>query len=177
MIYNMTEPILITEHKWTDDTTPVLSVFSWVYNHRDFIRESIESILMQKTNFKVEIIIHDDASNDGTAEIIREYEAKYPQLFNNILQKENQWSQGKSVMTPLFEKPKGRFIALTHGDDYWTDPLKLKKQVEFLENNKTLLSINLSNNQMDERCGQMFRERLEHNKSLIDFDLMIGIVC
>ncbi len=132
----LTEPLLIAEHKWTDDTIPVLSVFSWVYNHRDFIRESIESILMQKTEFKVEIIIHDDASNDGTAEIIKEYEVKYPKLFNNKLQKENQWSQGKSVMTALFEKPRGRFIALTHGDDYWTDPLKLQKQVDFLEANE-----------------------------------------
>jgi glycosyltransferase involved in cell wall biosynthesis len=128
-------PIKITEQNWPEGTQPVVSVFSWVYNHIDYIRESIESILEQKTTFPVEIILHDDASNDGTAEIIKEYEKKYPKLFKNILQKKNQWSQGNSVMSPLFEKPKGKYIALTHGDDYWTDPYKLQKQVEILESN------------------------------------------
>lgn len=127
--------IPLTEHNYKKSETPVLSVFSWAFNHKDFIRESIESILVQRTNFKVEIIIHDDASSDGTKEIIKEYQNKYPFLFNNILQEENQWSQGKSVMTPLIEKPKGKYIALTHGDDYWTDPHKLQKQVDFLEAN------------------------------------------
>lgn len=129
------KPIQITEQNWPSGTAPVLSVFNWVYNHKDFIRESIESILIQKTNFPVEIIIHDDASNDGTREIILEYQEKHPQLFRNVLHDENQWSQGKSVMTPLFEMPKGKYIALTHGDDYWTDPYKLQKQVGFLEGN------------------------------------------
>ena len=115
---------------------PLVTIFNWAFNHKDYIRESIDSILMQKTNFKVEIIIHDDSSTDGTKEIITEYQQKYPHLFNNILQVENQWSQGKSVMDPLFEKAKGKYIALTHGDDYWTDPLKLQNQVDFLENNK-----------------------------------------
>jgi glycosyltransferase involved in cell wall biosynthesis len=128
-------PIDITEQNWPDDNLPVVSVFNWVYNHKEFIRESIESILMQKTTFPVEIIIHDDASSDGTKEIILEYQNKHPQLFRNILHEKNQWSQGKSVMTPLLEKPKGKYISLTHGDDYWTDPLKLQKQVDFLESN------------------------------------------
>lgn len=130
----MKEIITITKHE-NDNSLPVVTVFSWVYNHKNFIRESIESILMQRTNFKVEVIIHDDASNDGTKEIIVEYQEKYPHLFNNILHSENQWSQGKSVMTPLFEKPLGKYIALCHGDDCWTDPLKLQNQVDFLEAN------------------------------------------
>lgn len=125
----------ITEHKFDAKEFPVVSIFSWVYNHKEYIRESVESILMQKTNFKVEIIIHDDASNDGTREIILEYQNKFPHLFNNILQTQNQWSLGNSVMTPMVEKPQGKYIALTHGDDYWTDPLKLQKQVDFLEKN------------------------------------------
>ncbi len=131
--------IPLTEHNYKNSETPILSVFSWAFNHKDFIRESIESILVQRTNFKVEIIIHDDASSDGTKEIIKEYQDKYPFLFYNILQEENQWSQGKSVMNPLFEKPKGKYIALTHGDDYWTDPLKLQKQVDFLESNPKIV--------------------------------------
>lgn len=129
------KPVVVTEQVWPDDTIPVVTVFNWVYNHKDFIRESIESILMQKTIFPIEIIIHDDASNDGTKEIIVEYQEKYPQLFRNILHEENQWSQGKGLMAPLFEKSRGKYFALSHGDDYWTDPLKLQKQVDFLERN------------------------------------------
>ncbi len=90
---------------------------------------------MQKTPFPVEIIIHDDASTDGTTQIIREYEAKFPRLFRNIIQDRNQWSQGKSVMTSAFREPRGKYVALTHGDDYWTDSLKLHKQVALLDRN------------------------------------------
>jgi glycosyltransferase involved in cell wall biosynthesis len=133
----LSAPVSVTEQVWTDDIMPVVSVFNWVYNHKEYIRESIESILMQQTTFPIEIIIHDDASNDGTKEIILEYQEKYPRLFRNILQEENQWSQGKSVMAPLITAPRGNYIALTHGDDYWTDPLKLQKQVDFLEENPT----------------------------------------
>lgn len=147
----LNNPICITEQNWPEGTISKVSVFNWVYNHKDFIRESIESILIQKTTFPVEIIIHDDASNDGTKEIILEYQKIYPQLFNNILHKENQWSQGKSVMTPLFENPVGKYIALTHGDDYWTDPLKLQKQVDFLEENPEYVVSFHDYNQMNEK--------------------------
>jgi glycosyltransferase involved in cell wall biosynthesis len=137
----MNSPIRITDKIWPNSTTPVVSVFNWVYNHKDFIRQSIESILMQETTFPVEIIIQDDASNDGTREIIEEYQNNYPHLFNNILFAENQYSQGKSIMNGLFEKPRGKYIALAHGDDYWTDPLKLQKQVDFLERNRNFYAV------------------------------------
>lgn len=110
----------------------MVTVFNWAYNHAPFIRESIESILMQETTFPVEIIIHDDASTDGTTEVVREYESKYPRLFRNIIQNQNQWSQGESVVSDLFRRPRGKFIALTHGDDYWTDPHKLELQTSFI---------------------------------------------
>ena len=126
------KPVRITDQIWPEGTGPVLSVFSWVFNHADYIHQSIQSILNQETSFPVEIIIHDDASTDGTAEIILEYEKKYPRLFRNILQKDNQWSQGKCVVRPLFEMPRGEYIALTHGDDYWTTNDKLEKQVQYL---------------------------------------------
>ena len=128
-------PIKLTEQNWDKDTIPVVSVFSWVFNHKDFIRQSLESILMQETTFPVEIIIQDDASNDGTRKIIEQYQSKYPNLFKNIFFSENQHSQGKSIMNELFKKPKGKYISLIHGDDYWTDPNKLQKQVDFLEVN------------------------------------------
>jgi glycosyltransferase involved in cell wall biosynthesis len=92
--------------------------------------------MMQKTNFVFEILIHDDASKDKTAEIIREYEEKYPNIIKPIYQTENQYSKGIKVTFKYnFPRAKGKYIALCEGDDYWTDPLKLQKQVDFLEAN------------------------------------------
>ncbi len=129
-------PVRIADQIWPEGVVPALSVFSWVFNHKNFIHQSIQSILNQETSFPVEIIIHDDASSDGTAEIILDYEKMYPQLFRNILQKDNQWSQGKCVVRPLFEMPRGEFITLTHGDDYWTDSKKLETQFRYMLENQ-----------------------------------------
>ena len=116
---------------------PLVSICSITYNHAPYIRQCLDGFLMQKTNFKYEIIIHDDASTDGTAEIIKEYAEKYPDLIIPILQTENQYSKGLRgfYVRFVFPRAKGRYIALCEGDDYWTDPLKLQKQVDFLEAN------------------------------------------
>ena len=91
---------------------------------------------MQQTSFPFEVVIHDDASTDGSAAIIREYATRYPNIFVPIYQTENQYSQGKKVSsTYVFPRARGKYIALCEGDDYWTDPLKLQKQVDFLEAN------------------------------------------
>lgn len=111
----------------------VVSVACITYNHAPYIRQCLEGFLMQKTNFPIEIIVHDDASTDGTDDIIREYALKYPELFKVILQEENQYSKGVDVLSLVFERSAGKYIALCEGDDYWTDPLKLQKQVDFLE--------------------------------------------
>jgi glycosyltransferase involved in cell wall biosynthesis len=91
---------------------------------------------MQKTTFSIEILIHDDASTDGTAAIIREYETKYPDIMNPIYQTENQYSKGYNIGETLLKEVKSKYIALCDGDDYWTDPYKLQKQVDFLEANE-----------------------------------------
>ncbi len=93
---------------------------------------------MQKTTFPIEIIIHDDASTDATTKIIQEYANQYPELFVTILQKENQWSKygGSMFAQFVFPRARGKFIALCEGDDYWSDPYKLQKQVDFLEANE-----------------------------------------
>lgn len=115
--------------------TPLVSICSITYNHAPYIRQCLDGFLMQKTKFRYEIIIHDDASTDGTTEIIKEYAEKHPDLITPISQKENQYSKGIRGMFPRFCFPhaKGKYIALCEGDDYWTDPLKLQKQVDFLE--------------------------------------------
>jgi len=116
--------------------TPLVSICCLTYNHGVYIRDAIEGFLIQKTTFPFEILIHDDASIDNTAQIIREYELQYPHLIFPIYQKENQYSKGRRLTLRFnVTRARGKYIALCEGDDYWTDPYKLQKQVDFLETN------------------------------------------
>ena len=117
----------------TDDKEIMVSVFAIAYNHEPWITRALESLVMQKTNFPIEILVHDDASTDRTAEIIRKYEQKYPDLVKPVYQTKNQFSQGKFPGDFLVEKAKGKYLAICECDDYWTDQLKLQKQVDLLE--------------------------------------------
>lgn len=113
---------------------PVVSICCLTYNHILYIRQCLDGFMMQKVNFPIEILIYDDASTDGTQGIIREYETKYPNIVKPIYQKENQYSKGVRVgFVYNYSRAKGKYIALCEGDDYWTDPYKLQKQVDFLE--------------------------------------------
>lgn len=114
---------------------PLVSVMTKAYNHELYIRDCLEGFLKQKTNFPVEYIIHDDASTDHTADIIREYYEKRPDLFHVIIQRENQFSQKKPTSPWIYEMTQGKYIAVCEGDDYWIDPLKLQKQFDFMEAN------------------------------------------
>lgn len=120
----------------------IVSVCMISYNHEKYIRKALESVLRQKTNFKFEILIHDDASPDNTAKIIKEYELKYPQVIKPIYQSENQFSKGKMVTKEFnYPRAKGKYIAFCECDDFWVDEYKLQKQVDFLENNKDIYSV------------------------------------
>src|SRR5690554_1840605 len=132
------EPIPITEHVWDENTIPLVSIGCLTYNHELYIRDAIEGFLMQKTTFPVKIVVFEDCSTDKTASIIKEYEEKNPNLFTVFNQPVNTWGkpirkEAKKVYEN--EKNKAKYIALCEGDDYWTDPLKLQKQVDFLEEN------------------------------------------
>ncbi|MCL1695381.1 MULTISPECIES: glycosyltransferase [unclassified Lysinibacillus] len=111
----------------------LVSIHCLAYNHEQYIADAIDSFLKQKTNFKFEILIHDDASTDRTADIIREYEKKYPNLIKPIYQTENQYSKGVSVDHLNMIRAKGKYIAICEGDDYWLDPYKLQKQFDYME--------------------------------------------
>ncbi len=115
----------------------MVSVCCLTYNHEDFIAAALEGFLMQKTKFAFEAIIHDDASTDGTREIIMEYAGRYPDIFRPIYQTENHFSRtGRYPLAEyVFPRARGKYLAECDGDDYWTDPLKLQKQVDFLEAN------------------------------------------
>lgn len=112
----------------------VVSIICNTYNQEDYIAEAIESFLMQKTTFKFEVLIHDDASTDNTAYIIQKYEKIYPEIIKPIYQKENQYSKGIPItINYQYPRIKGDYVAYCEGDDYWTDEYKLQKQVEALE--------------------------------------------
>ena len=117
--------------------TPLVSICCITYNHAQFIRKCLDGFLMQQTDFPIEILIHDDCSTDGTTEIIREYEAKYPELIFPLYEEENQYQHGKAAEIDFYNyrRARGKYIAYCEGDDYWTDPLKLQKQVDFMETN------------------------------------------
>ncbi|WAC01872.1 glycosyltransferase [Lacinutrix neustonica] len=114
---------------------PLLSICCTTYNHVKFVKQTLDGFLLQETNFPIEIIIHDDASTDGTQDLLKVYAEKDSRV-KLILQQENQYSQNiKPWAHFCFPKAQGKYIALCEGDDYWVDPLKLQKQVDFLEAN------------------------------------------
>lgn len=125
----------LRDRQETAQEQPVVSVCCTTYQQVDFIKTAIEGFLMQKTNFPVEILIRDDASKDGTAEIVREYADAHKTVIRPILNKENLFSKGVAPMRDLMSKATGKYIALCEGDDYWSDPLKLQKQVDFMKKN------------------------------------------
>ena len=110
----------------------LVSVYCMTYNHADTVSKTIESILSQKTDFAFELIIHDDASTDGTAEIVREYEKNHPDIIRAILQTENQYRKCNIYKQHMNPAAKGRYVAVCEGDDYWTDDLKLQKQLDYM---------------------------------------------
>jgi glycosyltransferase involved in cell wall biosynthesis len=126
----------IKDQEYSIYTIPLLSIVCITYNHVDFIKDAIESFLNQDVDFFVEILIHDDASDDGTNLIIAEYEKRYPLIIKPIYQKINQHSiSGFEFSFRELQRAQGKYIALCEGDDYWIDNNKLEKQVNFLENN------------------------------------------
>lgn len=120
-----------------DNNLPKVAIRCVAYNHGKFIRDCLEGFVMQKTDFPFVAIVHDDASTDNTADIIREYAEKYPHIIKPIYETENQYSKPGGVLRNLMNKAcldtGAPYIAMCEGDDYWTDPYKLQKQVDFLD--------------------------------------------
>jgi len=113
----------------------LVSVCCITYNHSNYIRQCLESILNQKTDFQFEVLINDDASTDGTVNIIKEFKDKFPNTIKPIYHTENKYSKGIRSMNARYNFPrtKGKYIAFCEGDDFWTDLDKLQKQIDFLE--------------------------------------------
>lgn len=110
-----------------------ISVLCITFNHKDYISKCLNSMLMQKTDFPFEILVHDDASTDGTSQIVRKYAEEFPDIIKPYIEVSNRYSQGKSPIFPLFSKIKGKYVAYCEGDDSWTDINKLQQQADFLD--------------------------------------------
>ena len=110
----------------------IVSVHMITYNHENYVSKAIESVLMQKANFPYEIVIGEDCSTDDTREIVFDYQKKYPAIIRVITSEKNVGPHKNDIRT--LKNCTGKYVAFCEGDDYWTDPYKLQKQVDFLEN-------------------------------------------
>ncbi len=134
---------------------PLVSVVCTTFNQKNYVEDSIRGFLIQKTKFPFEVIIHDDASTDGTSEIIQKYNYLYPKIIIPIIQKENQYSKGASILKIAASSASGEYLAICEGDDFWVNPFKLENQ------------INLFNRDRD--CGLVYSQAFvlrEKNKSI-----------
>jgi len=119
-----------------EKNNPLVVVWCLTYNQKDYIRDALDGFVMQQTNFPFEVIVHDDASTDGTTAIVEDYAKRYPDIVKPMIETENQWKKGglKRIINIMNEYHRtGKYIAFCEGDDYWTDKRKLQKQVDFLE--------------------------------------------
>lgn len=144
----------------------MVSISCLTYNHALFIRSALDGFLKQRTSFSFEVLIHDDASTDGTDEIIREYVKKYPGVIKPLYEQENQWVKGRrGSMVFNIPRAKGKYIAYCDGDDCWTDPYKLQKQVDFLEANPEYGLVHTDNSVSEVNSGRVI-ESLKKHKGL-----------
>ena len=120
----------------TDNKEIKVTVRCITYNQKEYIRQCLDGFVLQQTNFRFEAIVHDDASTDGTAEIVREYAEKFPDIIKPIFETENQYSNHDGSLGRILNAhTRGKYVAICEGDDYWTDPHKLQKQADFLDAN------------------------------------------
>ncbi len=136
-----------------------LSICIPTYNHKNYIKACLDGIIMQNTNFAFEALVGDDHSTDGTTEIIKQYAKKSPDKIIPILHPYNlskiRFIPGKENFTYLLEKSRGKYIAICEGDDYWTDPYKLQKQIDFLEEHPDYALCFTDVNKLNQNTGKI----------------------
>jgi glycosyltransferase involved in cell wall biosynthesis len=161
----------IMQHWKGDPSQPLVSISCITYNHEPYIEDALEGFLIQKTDFPFEVLVHDDASTDKTAEIVWEYAARYPNIIKPIYQTENQYSQGiKISINYQYPRAKGKYIAICEGDDYWIDPEKLHIQVEFLEENQDYGMVHSDSDVLYNKTGLTILSKNKANKQNIKYE-------
>ena len=153
----------------SEERVPLVSILCLVYNHEPYLRQCLDGFVMQKTNFPFEAIVHDDASTDGSAAIIREYAERYPSIIKPCYETENQISKRDGSLARAMDaamNPGSKYVAFCEGDDYWTDPNKLQLQVDALENNPGC-TIAFSKVQFVDKEGNELDQTIPENPDLI----------
>jgi glycosyltransferase involved in cell wall biosynthesis len=155
-----------------------VSVCMITYNHEPFIAQAIESVLMQRTSFPYELVIGEDCSTDGTREIVRQYAEKHPDIIRPLFREQNLGMHRNFVDT--LAHCRGEYVALLEGDDYWTDPYKLQKQAEFLDEHPEYVLVCGNALTIREDEGYQVLRVAKNAPSSFDFgtrDLMLGNPC
>jgi glycosyltransferase involved in cell wall biosynthesis len=156
---------------------PKLSILAFTFNHERWVAQALDSLLAQKTTFPIEILVLDDASTDGTVEIIKEYERQFPGLITGVYLPENQYSKGGfSPLLTLFKHATGKYIAMCECDDFWTDPLKCQKQVELLEAHPEC-SMSVAQTDLYQEDGDSLRYLTTYrglDKEILSFEDVLG---
>lgn len=129
--------------KWLKNSeAPLVTVFAISYCHEKYLNTALDSILSQETSFPFEVIVHDDASSDGSPDIIKEYAERYPHIIYPVLEEENQFSKGvQAIMRAVRPHIRGKYLAYLDCDDYWTDVNKLQEQADFLDKHPAFLAV------------------------------------
>lgn len=147
----------------------IVSIRCLTYNQEPFIRQCLDGFVNQKTTFRFEAIVHDDASTDGTAEIVREYAEKYPEIIKPIFEEKNLWCRDYNLLVKKMQTAcTGKYVAFCEGDDFWTDSYKLQKQVDFMESHPEYVMI-ATNYDIIDRDGKLIEEiRREEDEYVFD---------
>ena len=153
-----------------------VSVICDAYNQEDYIAQTLQSIVDQKTDFKYEILVHDDASTDKTSNIIYSFAEAYPELIKPMVQIENQYSQNVDINIVFqYARVSGQYIAFCEGDDYWTDPYKLQKQVDVLDKNPDVdICAHSANAVKADTCAVLYKIAPKDDYSLISVEEVIN---
>lgn len=163
-----------------NNTQPLVAIKCFVYNHEPYLRDCLEGFVIQQTDFPFVAIVHDDASTDKSADIIREYATKYPDIIKPIYETENQYSKSDGslgrIMNAAVDATGAKYIAMCEGDDYWTDPRKLQKQVDLLEADMSLMAVVTDTSVVDNmgnvltaKRGGVVKDDIEGKYTLRDF--------
>lgn len=162
--------------RWRPVGEPLVTVLCPTYNQVHCLHHAINGILHQQTRFAFEIIVRDDGSQDGTREVVNDYQSRYPAVIKAILESENTWSQGVPAREAMAPFARGKYIALCDGDDFWTDPNKLARQVAILESDENVALVHHEAFRFeDDRIVTSVLHREESRRDLSRADLSMGI--
>ncbi len=158
---NKTESAI--KQNWSPNMeAPLVSIWCVTFNHERFIANALDGILIQETDFPFEIIVHDDASTDGTASIIRMYEKKYPSIIKAIYETENIFSKHDGSLDKIMRTAcRGKYIAFCEGDDCWSYPKKLQMQIDQMEKNADIALTHTDFTSIDENGNLIKRKHYE----------------